>query len=128
MAAKRTNTAANNANATDNNAPNKAEAIRQYHAENPNAGPSDIAKALKAKGVDVTASRVSTVLRPSSKKKGGLDVDTIKVAAEFAKQYEGSVDAKAAIEKVGKFIDSCGSTEKALEALDAYHAVAEAIG
>lgn len=107
---------------------NKAEAIRSYHAEHTDAGPSEIAKALGDQGIEVTASRVSTVLR-GPRKSGGLDVDRLKVAADFAKAYDGSAaEAKEAIEKLGSFIEQCGGTKKALEALDAYQAVAEAIG
>ncbi len=107
---------------------NKAEAIRNYHAEHTDAGPSEIAKALGDQGIEVTASRVSTVLR-GPRKSGGLDVDRLKIAADFAKSYDGSAaDAKEAIEKLGSFIEQCGGTKKALEALDAYQAVAEAIG
>lgn len=129
MAKKATTPRTNNTTAAPADI-NKADAIRKYHAENPEAGPSAIAEALNAQGITVTASRVSTVLRGGKKsRKGGLDVDRLKIAADFAKSYEGSAEeAKAAIEKLAKFIDECGGASNALEALDAYQAVADAIG
>lgn len=106
---------------------NKAKAIRDYKAANPAAGPSEIAKALTAQGVEVNASRVSTVLKGGS---GGskVDVEQIKKAAEFLKGFGGKADdAKKAIMSVGGFVSECGSPEKAVAALDAYAALALAL-
>ena len=82
-------------------------------------------KALAAQGVEVTAGRVSAVLRSGN---GGqkVDVEQIKRAAEFVKGYKGKVeDAVAAINAVGRFVDDCGSAEKAVKAIEAFRAVAQ---
>ena len=101
----------------------KAQAVRDYHAEHPELGPSEISEALTKKGVEVTAGRVSGVLR-SGTSRGRVDVDTIKRAAEFVGQYKGKLaDAVKAIETVGGFVESCGGAEKAKAALEAYEAV-----
>lgn len=109
---------------------NKAQAIRDYSAKHPNDGPAAVVKALAAQGVDVTASRVSTVLRGGStkKKNGSVDVDTIKKAAEFVKAHGDVDEALKAIEQVGEFITECGNAKKATAALEAYKAMAEVIG
>jgi hypothetical protein len=108
-----------------NGGTSKAEAVRQYHKEHPDAGPKEIAEALTKKGVEVTAGRVSAVLRSGGSK---VDVDTIKRAAEFVANYKGSIkDALKAIETVGGFVEACGGADKAKAALEAYEAVAAAV-
>lgn len=74
-----------------------------------------------SQGVDVTASRVSTVLRGGSttKKNGSVDVDTIKKAAEFVKAHSDVDEALKEIKQVGEFITKCGNDKKALAALEA---------
>jgi hypothetical protein len=47
---------------------NKSKEIREYKQANPSHGPKQIAEALSAKGLDVTAQFVSTVLTNSKKK------------------------------------------------------------
>jgi len=103
----------------------KADAIRAYHKEHPDATPKEIAEALTKQGVEVNAGRVSGVLRGGS---GKVDVETIKRAAAFAAGYNGKLDeAVSAIETVGKFVQECGGAEKAKAALEAYQAVAAAV-
>ncbi|NQT14367.1 MAG: hypothetical protein HQ582_16550, partial [Planctomycetes bacterium] len=69
----------------------KAQAIRDYHAEHPDAGPTEIAEALAKKGIEVNAGRVSGVLR-SGTSRSKVDVETVKLAAEFVGQYKGSIE------------------------------------
>ena len=106
----------------------KAEAIRQYKAAHPEAKAKEIAAALTQQGVEVTAGRVSSVLRgPSGRNK--VDVETIRKASVFVQQYPGKLDeAVSAIEAVGQFIAECGGAEKAKAALEAFRAVSEAVG
>jgi hypothetical protein len=107
--------------------PNKADSIRQYAAQHPEARPADIVKALAAQGVEVSASRVSTVLA-TGKKKTAVDIDGVKNAAAFVKSHEGDVDgALEAIKSVGAFIDLCGGSEEAIAALEAYRTLADSI-
>lgn len=121
------NAAAAPAANTANNGENRSELIRQYKAAHPNAGPTEIAKALSENGHDVKASLVSSVLG-GKHKKGGLNVETIKIAAAFVKAHKGKVaEAQAAIREVGDFIDACGGSGEALAAIEAYQAVAAAV-
>ncbi|EMI45797.1 MULTISPECIES: hypothetical protein [Pirellulaceae] len=48
---------------------NKSQAIRDYYAANPKAKPMEVAEAMKAQGIDVTAQFVSTVKSNSKKSK-----------------------------------------------------------
>lgn len=103
----------------------KAQSIKEYAKANPNAKPAEIAKALTAAGIKVSSGRVANVLNRS---KPSINVEAIKSAAAFVKGYKGEVmEAAAAIESVGGFIDSCGSASAALLALEAYQAIAEAV-
>ena len=109
---------------------NKAKSIRDYAAANPNQTKKEMVAGLKALGVDVTESRIYTVMRQSRNGSGGasVNVETIKRAAAFLKTYGGKADdAKDAINKVGGFVRECGSPEKAVAALDAYAAIAAAL-
>lgn len=105
-------------------ATNKSKAIRDYAAANPNATPSDIAKALQTAGIDVNSSRVSNVL---SKKQAAVNVDDIKAAAQFVKLFKNAVEAKKAIESVGSFVDACGNSASAAAAVDAVAELAEVV-
>ncbi len=107
---------------------NRSQMIRDYHSANPNAGPSEIARALSTDGMKISAALVGQVLNGRSKKSKGMDVNTIKAAASFVKAYKGKVeDAAAAIESVGQFIDACGSSEAAREALTTFKEVSSVI-
>lgn len=108
------------------NGTSKAEAVRQFKAEHPDLGPKEIAEALTKKGVEVTAGRVSAVLRSGGSK---VDVATIRKASAFVQSYTGKLDeALRAIEAVGQFIAECGGPEKARSALEACRAVVEVVG
>jgi hypothetical protein len=49
---------------------NKSQLIRDYKAQDPSAGPKEIAEALSKGGLSVTAQFVSTVLAQAKKKAG----------------------------------------------------------
>lgn len=120
-AASKTNTTAVERNA-DRNGENRSQAIRDYVAANPNAKPSEIVTGLKAQGITVTPSLVSSVLRRGGER---IDVQSIKATAEFIKGFKGGIpEAKTAIETVGGFVEKCGSASSALASLDAYEALA----
>lgn len=113
-------------------APSKSDLIRDYHAKNPNAGPSEIAKALSTDTNKFSAALVGQVIngRANNGKasKGGLNVEMIKAASAFVKSYEGNIeDAAAAIESVGQFIDACGGSQEALQALTTFKDLTAAI-
>ena len=100
---------------------NKSAAIREFAAQNPDMGPTAIAKALSAQGIAMSPSFVSVVLtkkksspkrgaakrgpgRPrkaaaaaSSSSNGGLTIDQLKAAKKFANSVGGISEAKAAI-------------------------------
>jgi len=102
----------------------KAQAIRDYHRDNPDAGPKEIVVALTKQGVEVNAGRVSSVLRGGGNK---VDVETIKAAAQFVAGYDGKLeDALAAVSSVGGFVEKCGGASRAKGALEAYEAVVAA--
>jgi len=110
------------------NGANKADAIRAFATANPNAKPSEIAKALSAQGVEVNASRVSTVLN-NKRRSPGVSVDSIKLASAFVKQYGGKIaEAEEAIQKVGKFVEECGGSDEALAALASFKELSAALG
>jgi putative heme degradation protein len=108
---------------------NKSDAIRTYAAEHPEAKAKDIAAALTAAGVEVSAGRVSGVLRQGKATKSAtVNVEAVKSAAAFVTGFGGSVeDALTAIETVGKFVDLCKSSAKAKAALEAYQALSAAL-
>lgn len=109
---------------TTETAPSISQKIRDYAAAHPEARPTDVAKALTEQGVKCNSARVSSVLRQATPK---VDVESIKLAGAFVKEFENVEDAKNAIGSVGKFIDAAGSSTKALAALEAYEAVAAAM-
>lgn len=118
------NAPATTATANGKNENSKAKAIRAYKAGHPDAGPKEIAEALGKDGVEVTAGRVSAVLR-SGTASSKVDVDTIKRAAEFLRTFNGKVEeAVKAIDSVGQYVVACGGAEKAKAAIEAYQAVA----
>ena len=98
----------------------QADSVRDYRKRNPEAGPKKIADALCADGVEITAARVSAVLRQDGASNGKVTVDQIKLAASVLKTA-GSVDAALeSIEAAGAVVDllkACRSPEKAKEAL-----------
>jgi hypothetical protein len=112
----------------DNASVNRSEKIREYHAANPNAKHSEIATALAGEGYEIKTSLVSSVLGKRASANKLTTAELVKLASTFVKAHKGKVaDATAAIESVGQFIDACGSSEKAKEALTTFQAVSEAI-
>ncbi len=111
---------------------NKSEKIREWFAANPEGTATQAQKAMAALGIVVGSGHCQQI---KNKLSGGstsasarVDVNMIKVAAEFIKSQEGDVEtAIAAIDSVGEFISKCGSPAKAKAALEAYQAMAAAL-
>ncbi|MEN1677945.1 MAG: hypothetical protein AAGJ46_00020 [Planctomycetota bacterium] len=89
---------------------NKSQAIRDYDKANPGQGPTAIAKALSAKGIDVSPPQVSNVLSAAGKKKTkkrkpgpkpGPKPGRKAAAATGKVSVDSLVDAKNFAEKVG---------------------------
>jgi hypothetical protein len=104
---------------------NKADAIRAYKAEHPEARPADIVRGLAEQGVEVTASRVSTVLGNGSARRRTSKLtpaEQVRAASEFVSAYSSTdpLDAEEAIKAVGAFVERCGGSDAALEALAMY--------
>jgi len=107
---------------------NKAEAIRNYAKDHPNQTKKEMVAGLAALGVEVTESRIYTVMRKGGSGGANVNVESIKRAAAFLKTFGGKADeAKDAINKVGGFVRECGSPEKAVASIDAYSAIAAAL-
>lgn len=107
--------------------PSKADAIRQYSAKNPEAGPTEVANAVNsANKWDLTPQYVSTIWsndkkkaeegegkapakrgRPPKKKaaKSDLGYDDLLQAKELAKQMGGVEQAKKALDALAKLTD-----------------------
>lgn len=114
---------------------NKSKAIREYYAANPKAKPLEVADALKAQGVIVTAAFVSTIRSTSKKKKTigkpGRPAGSTKASSNKSGRPAGrppgrpsaasggenvSIDA---LLKVKSMIEAVGSIEETRAALSA---------
>lgn len=102
--------------------PSASQAIRDYCAANPEAGPKDVAAALVAQGyVKVTPTYVSTIKsldkakgkKPAGKpgrpksvsseaKSGTLSLDALLQAKKLAEQLGGVANAQAALDALAK--------------------------
>ncbi len=95
---------------------NKSQEIRDYMKDHPDEGPTAVAAALTAKGVDVTPEFVSTVkstdLRKGKKGKRGK---------RGRRAVPGSIsDTIKALESAKKLVDQLGGVSEAKSAIDAY--------
>lgn len=102
--------------------PNKSKAIRDYLAEHKNAGPTEVAAALKQEGIEVTPAFVSNIKSksklPGSKRKakrgrpvgsGGSRSDSVSMSAlleakKLAEQVGGIDKAEAAVAALKKLL------------------------
>lgn len=91
---------------------NKSQAIRDYRAKNPNAGPTEVAKALAASGIKVSPALVSNVTAAATRKTGK------KTAKRGRKPVADSVSLSALVE-AANFADKVGGADKAHELLKA---------
>jgi hypothetical protein len=93
---------------------NKSQAIRDYAEAHPDAGPTEIAAALKKEKIQVTSALVSTVKTVAKKKKGRGR----KKAASGAKPASDKI-ALSSLIQAKKMAESLGGVEKAQTALAA---------
>ena len=93
---------------------NKSQAIRDCCAANPDAGPTEVAAALKKQKIIVTPAMVSTVKTASKKKRRGR-----KKAARGAKKATGDAIALSSLLAAKKMAEQLGGVEKAQAALAA---------
>ena len=89
---------------------NKSEAIRQYKAANPEAGPTAIADALTKKGIKVVPAQVSNVLTAAAKKDG---------KAPRGRRGGGDQVSLSSLMDTQAFIDKVGGVESAKQLLGA---------
>jgi hypothetical protein len=92
---------------------NKSQAIRDYIEANPDAGPTEVAAALKKERIIVSPAMVSTVKLASKKKGRGR-----KKAAGGAKPASDKI-ALSSLIQAKKMAESLGGVEKAQTALAA---------
>jgi hypothetical protein len=102
--------------------PSKSDSIRAYLAENPKAGPTEIAQALAAKGIEVSIPLVSAL---KAKAKGGgrgkkrgatrggrkttaggskVSLETLLAAKKMAQQLGGVDKAREALDLLEKLL------------------------
>ena len=101
----------------------KADAIRDWFKENPQGTAVQCQKALAEQGIEVGSGHCQQILN-KTKSGGKVDVNTIKLAAEFVESHGDVEQALTAIDSIGEFITTCGSPAKAKAALEAYQSVA----
>ncbi|MBI1246756.1 hypothetical protein GC197_02790 [bacterium] len=87
----------------------KADAIRNFQKDNPEASPTDVADALKKSGYkDLTPQYVSTIKSMDKRKahgptkSGKITADDLITAKEFVDSLGGVGRAKQAMEMLGK--------------------------
>lgn len=98
---------------------NKSQAVRDYLASHPDAGPTEVCKALADKGIKVSPQQVSTI-KSSSKKKAGkkagkkpgrrkqaaaggrVSVAELVTAKDFADRVGGVANAQELLAALGK--------------------------
>ncbi len=109
---------------------NRSQLIRDYHEAHPEATPAQVAKALTDQGHTVSAALTSQVLSGRRSAGGGKEkfIETVKLAGAFVRTHKGKLaEAESAIKSVGEFIDGCGGTQKALDALEVYKSLSESV-
>ncbi len=92
---------------------NKSQAIRNCCEANPDAGPTEVAAALKKQGINVSTAFVSTIKSTSKKKGRGR-----KKAARGAKPASDKI-ALSSLLAAKKMAEQLGGVEKAQTALAA---------
>jgi arginine repressor len=109
---------------TESNGTSKKQQVLEFKSQNPEATPKDIAEALSKQGVEITAAHVSTILTRKDGAAGGKSVDrfkeNLKKAKDFAKGYKNIEEAIKSIRSLGQFVDACGSSTAAIQALEGY--------
>jgi hypothetical protein len=112
----------------------KSQAIRDYAEQNPEAGPTAVAEALKQQGFDVTPAFVSTVRskgqskktasKGNGRKKPGRPKGSGK-KAQGSKAGSGDSLSLDMLLRAKRLAEQMGGIQKAKAALDAYARIAE---
>ena len=109
----------------------KAQAIRDYHAEHPDEGPTAVTEALKKLGYTVSPQQVSTTLSNSRRKKraGGRRRRKARAASSNGRRKSAAtaginVDQ---IKQAAELVRACGGADAALEAVRAAEDIAGAL-
>lgn len=90
----------------------KSDAIRAYLKDHPQAGPTEVAKALSAAGIKISPMLVSNVkARMAAKKAGGRKGRRRGAGSASGASYDQLIAAKS-------LVDQVGSIEAAKQALD----------
>lgn len=94
----------------------RSQAIREYLATKPEAGPKEVISALKAKGVTVTVGLVSNIKYGGKKSKArrGRPL-TVRAAARRTRKSSLTIDQ---LLEVRRFANSLGGAEQLRRALD----------
>ena len=93
----------------------KSGAVREYLRKNPNAGPTEVSKALKTRGIVVSPAHVSNVKQSSKRKSGmkrgrkpaaGDSISLVQLveARRFAQNVGGVDAAVGLLQSLGKLL------------------------
>jgi hypothetical protein len=94
----------------------RSQAIREYLAVKPEAGPKEVISALKAKGVTVTVGLVSNIKYGGKNKKSRRGrAMTVRAAARRTRKSGLTIDQ---LLEVKRFADSLGGADQLRRALD----------
>jgi hypothetical protein len=102
----------------------KSEAVRAYLKRKPNAGPTEIAKALKKKGINISPAHVSNVkaaLRKQGEGSGanGRSAGANGRAGRRGRRASGDAVSLGSLLAARRFAESVGGVDRAAELLDA---------
>ncbi len=103
---------------------NKSDAIRDYAKANPDAGLTEISRALAAKGIEVSPAHVAQALRSvglykSKGKRKGAKASTSAKQKESPKVSKVNDNVIEVVNAAKAFIKACGSVEDAIQLLKA---------
>jgi arginine repressor len=107
------------AKAKANSGVSMSEAIRQFIAKNPNAGPKDIQAGLKAEGTKVKLGLISAVKYSKAKKGGKKRRARTPVVHAAARAIPSSAVTFEQLVEVKRLADSLGGADQVRQALDA---------
>ncbi|MEQ8849284.1 hypothetical protein [Botrimarina sp.] len=99
--------------------PNKSAAIREYLADKPDAGPTEVVKELKKKGIDVAPALVSNVKAALRGKKGGKKRKKSKGKPGPKPRSGADTVSISSLIEARDFADKVGGVDKAQDLLRA---------
>ncbi len=93
----------------------KSGAVRAYLKRRPDAGPTEISKSLKKKGIDISPAHVSNVKAALKKAEGGEETPVKRRGRPGRKPRSADSVSLASLLAARQFIESVGGVEKANE-------------